>query len=160
MGENDTESEATFDEIAAGLRDRREEILQLFMSYDRDTFDSSEVRELGDIPDGSLKYHLDKLEGWGLIEELDERVPPTYGGGSDAKQWRLTERGEAFTEEKIIYVAPADVEELARRVVDLERDLDAMQESREDKIQDLRDEFHTRLDRLENVLTGKQPDGH
>lgn len=45
------------------------------------------------------------------------------------------------------------------RLVELERDLDAMQESREDEIADIKDQFNNRLDQLENILTGGQPNG-
>lgn len=152
MGEDDTESEPSFDEIEVDLREHRENILQVFMSHDDDVYDSSELRVIADIPQGSIKHHLDKLRGWGLIEELDERVPPSHGGGNDAKQWRLTERGEAFTEEYIIYVAPADVDELARRVVDLEREVDDLRDQHEKDIRDVKQRVQEQIGNLKNLL--------
>lgn len=159
MGGDDTESEPSFEEIEVELREHRENILQVYMSHDSDVFDSSELRVIAGVPEGSIKFHLDKLKDWGLIEDLDERVRPAHGGGSDAKQWRLTERGESFTEEFVVYVPPGDVDELARRLVDLERRLDAMQEAHESEVAEIKDEMNARLDRIEKAVTGGQPNG-
>lgn len=148
MTDDDTESAVDFEEIAGSLRSRREDILQVFMSHEKDVFDSSELRVLSGIPEGSKNHHYGKLEGWGLIEQLDERVPPAYGSGSDAKQWRLTERGERFTEEHIVYVPPKDVDELARRLVELEREVDDLRETHEDDVEGLKERFDAGLDEL------------
>lgn len=152
MGENDTETQPSFDEMEVDLRDRREDILQVFMSHDSDVYDTSELRVIADIPQGSIKFHLDKLKDWGLIVDLDERVPPSHGGGNDAKQWRLTDRGLTFTEDRIVYVAPEDVEELARRVVELEREVDDLREQHERDIREIKEEVQNKIGSLKNLL--------
>lgn len=152
MGSSEEADEVSFEKLSRLLKERREDMLKVFMEHDGDVFDTSELREFSGIPDGSTRFHLDKLVGWGLIEELDERVPGTFGSGSDAIQWRLTDRGKAFIDDHILYVEPAGLEELNERIVELEHAVETLETQHEEELQEVRGQVRKQLSSIKSAL--------
>lgn len=149
----------TFSELDEIMKDRREAILTVFISQDGTTFDTSELRAHSGIPNGSTKFHLDKLVDWGLIEQLDKRAPPALANGDDAKLFRITERGREYAKDHIRHAEPDDLDELADRLIELEESLDALEEQHRAEMKDLKKQLHERLSSLKNALPSPSDNG-
>lgn len=149
----------SLDEVSDELKEPRRNILEVFISYDGDAFNTSTLRKRSGVSSHSMNHHLEQLVEWDILEELDERDHPEHGGGSKARQWQLTERGETFVEDYIVYVPPADVEELARRLVDLERELADLREEHDEDVDDLKDRVDDGLDKVIGIVTGEGDNG-
>lgn len=122
--DDETSAELTsFEEINHRLGEPREKLLQAFASHDEDEIDTSTLRRKSGVQYGGIIHHLETLVQWALIQELDTRRYMAHGG-SDARQWTLTERGAEFIEEYLDQRVPdVTTDELAERVVDLEEEV-------------------------------------
>lgn len=96
--------------------------------YAKGTARTSELRRDADIPQGSKRYHFDRLrvdpsdedvDSWGYIKVVD-RVPSEYGG-SDERVWALTSAGEEYVEETLSVDPTTREEGLTSRIEALER---------------------------------------
>lgn len=96
--------------------------------YAKGTARTSELRRDADIPQGSKRYHFDRLrvdpaddgvDSWGYIKVVD-RVPSEYGG-SDERVWSLTSAGEEYVEETLSVDPTTREKGLTSRIEALER---------------------------------------
>lgn len=96
--------------------------------YARGTARTSELRRDAGIPQGSKRYHFDRLrvdpsddsvDSWSYIKEVD-RVPSEFGG-SDERVWALTSAGEEYVEETLSVDPTTREEGLTSRIEALER---------------------------------------
>lgn len=127
----------SFDEIEYRLGEQREQLLQAFDKRGRTEIDTSTLRRDSGVPTGSVRHHLEKLVEWGLVIEEDSRRYIS-SGGSHARVWSLTERGEEFVDECIDqHIPEADLEALQQRVVKLESEIEEMREQHEKDLEDL-----------------------
>lgn len=86
----------TFEEMAERLGDQRRDILGVLKQSDGSRLNTSDLRMGADVPSGSMTHHMETLQRWGLVEEVD-RVH--VGRGSRAIVWGLTQDGEEFIED-------------------------------------------------------------
>ncbi len=112
----------TFEEMVERLGDQRRDLLSVLKRSDGSRLNTSDLRMGADVPSGSMSHHMETLQRWGLIEEVD-RVH--VGRGSRAIVWALTDAGEDFIAEDGLEsgrkVARADdVQQLNQRVDELE----------------------------------------
>lgn len=95
--------------------------------YAKGTARTSELRRDADIPQGSKRYHFNRLrvdspddvDSWGYIREVD-RVPSEFGG-SDERVWALTSAGEEYVEQTLSVDPTTRDEGLTTRIERLER---------------------------------------
>lgn len=127
----DDEFPPSFEEMQTQLGDGRRDILTALFAAENHVANTSELREQAGIPSGSMSHHMDLLERWALVQEVDR----TYAGrGAQAIVWQLTERGEEFCEDGLdipqaSLVRPDDLDELQGEVEDLQRDVDNIKEA-------------------------------
>ncbi|WP_077152455.1 helix-turn-helix domain-containing protein [Halorubrum tropicale] len=78
-------------------------------------------REAG-VPSGSIGYHMDALEAWGLVDVVGREQE---GGGDPSKVWALTDRGREFLDRPAAHRLPTreEVRALHDRVDALEDEL-------------------------------------
>lgn len=86
----------TFEEMVDRLGDQRRDILSVLKRSDESRLNTSDLRMGADVPSGSMTHHMETLQRWGLVEEVD-RVH--VGRGSRAIVWSLTDTGEEFIED-------------------------------------------------------------
>lgn len=112
----------TVDQMGA----KRRALLEVL--YAKGTARTSELRRDADIPQGSKRYHFDRLrvdpsdpdvDSWGYIQVVDE-VPSEFGG-SDERVWSLTSAGEEYVEETLSVDPTTREEGLTTRIEALER---------------------------------------
>lgn len=144
----------TFEEMQDRLGHPRRNILQVLLSADNTAVNTSELREHAGIPTGSMTHHMDLLERWELVEEID-RVH--IGQGSRAIVWQLTERGEQFCEEGLELAArdlahPNDVEVLWERIEELEEEVETLRTKHDNDIEDLRTRTKKAIQKLKDNL--------
>lgn len=117
-------TDVAFDLIVKELGDKREELLLTMLEADPTPMTTAQLRESTTVPSGSAIHHLERLKGWGLVGEQDEREFNSRSGQL-TRVWTLTERGESFCSEHL-----DDAEELLllkSRVEALEEKFEAMQ---------------------------------
>lgn len=120
-----------FQSIATQLGTPRRELLKTLLGLDISIVNTSKIREeTSEVPDNSTLHHLERLEGWGLVEEHGREYHGT--GGDNARTWELTDRGMAFCEEHLdasvsTTVATEDVAALTQRMDALENDVEEVQ---------------------------------
>ncbi|ELY67231.1 transcriptional regulator [Natronococcus jeotgali DSM 18795] len=77
------------------IKDRRESLLSALELAGGEATTPT-LRENGDVPRGSINYHLELLEEWGAIMRVgSEQV----GGGEKAVVWAITDEGRDALEE-------------------------------------------------------------
>lgn len=86
----------TFEEMAERLGAQRRDLLGVLKKSDESRLNTSDLRMGADVPSGSMTHHMETLQRWGLVEEVD-RVH--VGRGSRAIVWGLTQDGEEFIDE-------------------------------------------------------------
>lgn len=129
--DEDDEFPPSFEEMQAHLGDGRRDILTALLAADSHVANTSTLREQAGIPSGSMSHHMDLLERWALVEEVDR----TYAGrGSQAIVWQLTERGEEFCEDGLEISAPSlvrpdDLDAVREEVDDLRGDIETIKEA-------------------------------
>lgn len=116
----------SMEEIARHLGDKRERLLRTFIDYDDNQIDTSTLRVEAGVATGSIHHHLETLVEWGFVREHNTRRY-TPGGGSDARQWSLTDRGHEFYADVVDNDddarSAASPEPLGERVAALEQDM-------------------------------------
>lgn len=88
-----------FGTIAEELGRKRRQVLLVLDDRDGNVANTKEIRVDADLPYGSVTYHLNKLQGWELIQDTEQRE--NVGQGSDARIFALTPRGEKFIDEML-----------------------------------------------------------
>lgn len=110
------------------ITERRRELLKTLDFADGEA-NTSFLRQHSNVPEGSLNYHLRKLEEWDLIEVVGRK---RVGSGDPAKVWSLTESGEEMVADLETITGdlgrPPSASELADRVDELEESLRGMQD--------------------------------
>lgn len=80
----------TANELAQDIAGNKAEVLRALLFFDN-RGNASEIRRAGEIPGGSVNYHLRDLSEKGLIEHVGwEHI----GQGGRTKVWELTAEGE------------------------------------------------------------------
>jgi predicted ArsR family transcriptional regulator len=111
--------------IAEQISDTRADLLAV-LGRDADAggdgLPTGELRREADVPTGSMSYHMDALEEWGLVDVVGREQE---GGGDPSKVWALTARGQEFLDRPAARRLPtrAEVEALHDRVDALEEQL-------------------------------------
>lgn len=123
--EKNREIDLTVEEMVDRLGDQRRDLLSVLQRSDSSRLNTSDLRMAADVPSGSMTHHMETLQRWGLVEEVD-RVH--VGRGSRAIVWSLTDAGEEFIAEGGLEsgrrVARADdIQQLNQRVDELENDV-------------------------------------
>ena len=114
--EDESAEEPSFKTISQSLGKPRRELLTAFLESDRSVLNTSQLRENTTVSSGSVIHHLERLVRWGLVVEEGEREYHGHGG-SNARTWALTDRGETFCADHLgtplsEFVSPSDVAEL------------------------------------------------
>lgn len=105
-----------------------------FFGGEATTYD---LREYGEVPAGSIHYHLDHLIEWDVVEKTGRQKP--IGSGGKADVYRLTRKGEAISTEV------SDTTTTADEVVSYEERLAAL-EARMDEVMTVLDALRNDLD--------------
>jgi predicted ArsR family transcriptional regulator len=127
----DDEFPPSFEEMRSQLGDGRRDILTALVAAENHTANTSELRKQAGIPSGSMSHHMDLLERWAVVKEIDR----TYAGrGAQAIVWQLTERGEEFCEDGLdissaSLVRPDDLDALQEDVEDLRGEVEIIKEA-------------------------------
>lgn len=127
----DDEFPPSFEEMRSQLGDGRRDILTALVAAENHTANTSELRKQAGIPSGSMSHHMDLLERWAIVEEIDR----TYAGrGAQAIVWQLTGRGEEFCEDGLdissaSLVRPDDLDVLQEDVEDLRKEVETIKEA-------------------------------
>jgi DNA-binding transcriptional ArsR family regulator len=121
-----------FETIAKALGKPRRALLLALVETDRSHLNTAQLRERTDVARGSILHHLERLDSWGLVAELDTRE---YHGqsGISARTWQLTDEGRRFsaTDEYMdvpdsAFVSPDTVAAHEQRISAIEDDIDVM----------------------------------
>ena len=126
------------EEMIEKLGDQRRKMLATLDHADDGTLDTSTMRERAGVPTGSINHHLELLERWGLIEECPDRAY-TGQGGSRARIWQLTERGETFIDDHEDVLSPPQNAEAAEHVTALERRVEELEKETKQRRQTIVD---------------------
>lgn len=131
-----------FDTVAQALGTHRRELLLTLVETDRSHLNTAQLRDRTSVPRGSILHHLERLEAWGLIAELDQRE---YHGqsGKNARTWQLTEEGQRFCANDEYMDAPDSAFVSPDKVARLEREIGELREQAAE-----RNEKLERLDRM------------
>lgn len=137
----------SFETIIQSLGEPRRELLTAFLESDRAVLNTSQLRENTTVSSGSVIHHLDRLTQWGLVVEEGEREYHGHGG-SNARTWSLTDRGETFCADHLgtpmsEFVSPSDVAELRSQVAANSERLDTLEEK-----------FNTLMDAVADIGEG------
>ncbi|WP_227380885.1 transcriptional regulator [Haladaptatus halobius] len=145
----------TFEEMAENLGDRRRALLRVLQQSDGSTLNTSRLRERAGVPTGSIGHHLELLERWGLIEESGREYA---GRGSRARVWAFTDDGETFVEEYLNSEGgqTASVDDLARRVDELEQQNQHLKEELRALTAALEDEGIPVADTIEALIRSRR----
>jgi len=95
-------------------------------------------REAG-VPSGSISYHMDALEEWGLVDVVGREQE---GGGDPSKVWALTDRGQGFLDRPAAHRLPTREEVQA-----LHDHVDAL----EDELAELKTAYNQMADIVEDL---------
>jgi predicted ArsR family transcriptional regulator len=112
----------SFKTISQSLGKPRKELLMAFLENDRSALNTSQLRENTTVSSGSTIHHLERLVKWGLVVEEGGREYHGHGG-SDARIWALTDRGETFCADHLgaplsEFISPDDVAEINESVTE------------------------------------------
>lgn len=112
----------SFKTISQSLGKPRRELLTAFLESDKSVLNTSQLREHTTVSSGSVIHHLERLVSWELVVEEGEREYHGHGG-SNARTWALTNRGEQFCADHLgaplsEFVSPSDVAELNEQVTE------------------------------------------
>ncbi|WP_164974698.1 MarR family transcriptional regulator [Halegenticoccus tardaugens] len=161
--ESDTSTdEPGFTELVDRLGQHRYDLLMALSRAGGNRSNTAELREATDVPSGSVTHHLETLVEWGLVEETGDRA--YHGrGGSKAKVWALTDRGEDFvthlretdtdgTPYSPLASRDAEIAELQRRVDGLERKNAELEET----VERLKESTRRAIEDLEDMIQSEQ----
>jgi predicted ArsR family transcriptional regulator len=112
----------SFKTISQSLGKPRKELLMAFLESDRSILNTSQLRENTTVSSGSTIHHLERLVKWGLVVEEGGREYHGHGG-SDARTWALTDRGETFCADHLgaplsEFISPDDIAEINGNVTE------------------------------------------
>jgi DNA-binding PadR family transcriptional regulator len=120
---------------------------------------TSALRSYGDVPPGSIQYHLSVLEDWNLIEQDGTQ---RLDNGEIAHMYHLTEDGRDVAEEITQSTTTAEnVESLEQQLSHQQDQIDALQENvtalqqQIEELNELRDEFNRMADVVEDLARQK-----
>ena len=139
--------EPAFETIAQSLGKPRRELLMAFLESDKSVLNTAQLREHTTVARGSVIHHLERLGKWGLVIDAGERE--YHGrGGSNARTWKLTDRGESFCADHLgtpvnEFVSPEDVAALRS---DLTKTME--------RVESLEEDYRTLLDAVADIGEG------
>lgn len=115
----------SLERIEEQISDTRADLLAVLARADDDGdggLPTGALRREADVPTGSMSYHMDALQEWGLVDVVGREQE---GGGDPSKVWALAERGRAFLDRPASHRLPTreEVEALHDRVGALEDEL-------------------------------------
>jgi hypothetical protein len=121
-GQDSSAEAPSFKTISQSLGKPRKELLTAFLESDRSVLNTSQLRENTTVSSGSIIHHLERLVGWELVVEEGEREYHGHGG-SNARTWALTDRGEQFCADHLgaplsEFVSPSDVAEMNEQLTE------------------------------------------
>lgn len=125
------------------------------LRYHGGAANTSELRAYGDVPEGSIQYHLSVLEDWELIDqEGTERLE----NGEVANSYQLTDSGKNVVEEIADSTTTVEsVESLEQQVAQQQEQIASLQQDVEDlraevdELNELREEFNRMADIVEDL---------
>jgi predicted ArsR family transcriptional regulator len=137
----------SFKSISQSLGKPRKELLMSFLERDRSVLNTSQLRENTTVSSGSIIHHLERLVSWGLVVEENGREYHGHGG-SDARTWALTDRGETFCADHLgaplsEFVSPDDIAEINHEVTE-----------NTEQIGDVKDDLSILLDAVADIGEG------
>ncbi|WP_433631019.1 hypothetical protein [Halomicrococcus sp. NG-SE-24] len=125
------------------------------LRYHGGAANTSELRAYGDVPEGSIQYHLSVLEDWELIgQEGTERLE----NGEIANSYHLTDSGTDVAEEIADSTTTVEsVESFEQQINQQQEQIASLQQEVEelraevDKLNELREEFNRMADVVEEL---------
>lgn len=133
MGQTETASE-----LAEETAGNKADVLRSLEFFDGEA-NASEVRRAGEIPSGSVNYHLRSLADSDLIEHVGwDHV----GQGGQAKRWRLTAQGARVA---------GHLTDDQPRIDDLDEAIEQL-DDHDDRLEELQDRHRENFDDVEEEI--------
>lgn len=130
--EKEMDGEPNFEMIAQSLGEPRRELLQALRGTDKSVVNTADIRAKTSVPAGSAIHHLERLVKWNLVREAKHRE--YHGrGGSHARTWEITERGEDFCDTELdeslsAFISPEEVAAHDQRISAIEDDIERIED--------------------------------